>query len=84
MAVSPHTMCCRDCSKIRRLLRTTPLLPNAKTYIKGDFDAGWRKALHDGWVEGTAFSPNKGAPGGATLPAAPAPVAGGIEIAFKP
>ncbi len=27
----------------------------AKTYIKGDFEAGWRKALHDGWVEGTAY-----------------------------
>ncbi len=26
----------------------------AHTYIKGDFDEGWRKALHDGWVEGTA------------------------------
>ena len=33
---------------------------NAKTYIKGDFDTGWRKALHDGWVEGTAFTPKPG------------------------
>jgi molybdopterin-containing oxidoreductase family iron-sulfur binding subunit len=29
---------------------------NAKTYIKGDFDAAFRKALHDGWVDGTAFT----------------------------
>ncbi|HLI75516.1 MAG TPA: TAT-variant-translocated molybdopterin oxidoreductase [Acidobacteriaceae bacterium] len=28
---------------------------NAKSYIKADFAAGWRKALHDGWVEGTAL-----------------------------
>ena len=26
----------------------------AQTYIKGDFATGWRKALHDGWVEGSA------------------------------
>ncbi len=29
------------------------VLANAKTYIKGDFASGWRKALHDGWVDGT-------------------------------
>ncbi len=33
---------------------------NAKTYVKGDFAAGWRKALHDGWVEGTAFPGKSG------------------------
>ena len=33
---------------------------NAKTYIKGDFDTAWRRALHDGWVEGTAFTPKPG------------------------
>jgi len=26
-----------------------------KTAIKGDFEIGWRKALHAGWIEGTAF-----------------------------
>jgi MoCo/4Fe-4S cofactor protein with predicted Tat translocation signal len=26
-----------------------------KTTIKGDFETGWRKALHAGWIEGTAF-----------------------------
>ncbi len=36
---------------------------NAKTYIKGDFAAGWRKALHDGWVEGTAFTAKAGGAG---------------------
>ena len=34
------------------------VLANARTYMKsGDFATAWRKALHDGWVEGTAFEP---------------------------
>jgi len=28
-----------------------------KPEIKGDFETGWRKALHSGWIEGTAFAP---------------------------
>ncbi len=36
------------------------VLANAKTYIKGDFATAWRKALHDGWVEGTAFPAKAG------------------------
>ena len=36
---------------------------NAKTYIQGDFAAGWRKALHDGWVQGTAFTAKTATPG---------------------
>jgi MoCo/4Fe-4S cofactor protein with predicted Tat translocation signal len=31
------------------------VVANAKTYLKGDFAAAWKKSLHDGWVEGTAF-----------------------------
>jgi molybdopterin-containing oxidoreductase family iron-sulfur binding subunit len=57
---------------------------NSKQYIKGDFEAGFRKAIHDGWIDGTAFTPKAGGPGGGSLPApAPAPSAGGLEIAFK-
>jgi molybdopterin-containing oxidoreductase family iron-sulfur binding subunit len=26
-----------------------------KPFIKGDFETGWRKALHQGWIDGTAF-----------------------------
>ncbi len=26
-----------------------------KPVIKGDFETGWRKALHDGWIADTAF-----------------------------
>ena len=59
------------------------VVANAKTYIKGDFEAGWRKALHDGWVTGTAFAPKSGAPGSGAVPYSPAASAGGLEIAFK-
>jgi MoCo/4Fe-4S cofactor protein with predicted Tat translocation signal len=57
---------------------------NAKTYIKGDFAAGWRKALHDGWVEGTAFTAKAGggAPSAGSF-AVPAST-GGLEVSFKP
>jgi molybdopterin-containing oxidoreductase family iron-sulfur binding subunit len=60
------------------------VVANAKTYIKGDFATGWRKALHDGWVEGTAFTPKAGAvaKGGAMPAAMPAP-AGAIEVSFR-
>ena len=34
----------------------------AKNYMKGDFAEGWRKALHDGWVEGTAYTPSASVP----------------------
>jgi molybdopterin-containing oxidoreductase family iron-sulfur binding subunit len=60
------------------------VVANAKTYIKGDFEAGWRKALHDGWVEGTAFAP-KGASPKATAVSAGAPSStSGYEISFRP
>ena len=58
---------------------------NAKTYIKGDFATNWRKALHDGWVEGTAFTAKAGGTGKsavASFPAAAAP--SGLEISFRP
>jgi Fe-S-cluster-containing dehydrogenase component len=74
------------------------VVANAKTYIKGDFETGWRKALHDGWVDGTAFTPKTtgggsaksvvaaaAASAGITASAAAAPAsAGGMEISFKP
>jgi MoCo/4Fe-4S cofactor protein with predicted Tat translocation signal len=61
------------------------VVATAKTYIKGDFAAGWRKALHDGWVEGTAFTPKAGVPARITSLAAEAPkAASGYEIRFLP
>ncbi len=57
------------------------VVANAKTYITGDFAAGWKKALHDGWVEGTAFAP-KTLTAKAATPSVSAP-GGGIEISFQ-
>ncbi len=57
---------------------------NAKTYLKGDYETAWRKALHDGWVDGSAFTPKAG---GAGAGAAITPVmasTGGLEISFRP
>src|SRR5258708_22602306 len=59
---------------------------NAKTYIKGDFAAGWRKALHDGWVEGTAFTAKAGGAGKSAVASFPVPAAAsnGLEVSFRP
>ncbi len=63
------------------------VVANAKTYIKGDFATGWRKSLHDGWVEGTAFTAKSGGAGRSTASSfapSPAAAASGMEIAFRP
>jgi MoCo/4Fe-4S cofactor protein with predicted Tat translocation signal len=59
---------------------------NAKTYLKGDFATAWRKAVHDGWVDGTAFPPGSAAPkaGAQAMPASTPASAGSVEISFKP
>ncbi len=52
--------------------------------IKGDFEAGWRKALHGGWIDGTAF--DKGGKAAAAPQAsvpAPSPK-DAIEVIFRP
>jgi molybdopterin-containing oxidoreductase family iron-sulfur binding subunit len=54
-----------------------------KSSVKGDFEAGWRKVLHDGWIAGTAYS-GAGKSGGFTG-AVPAPSPkDSIEIIFRP
>ena len=56
-----------------------------KTVIKGDFETGWRKALHDGWIEGTAFDKTAKAGTGTPVPAIPTPTPkDSIEIIFRP
>jgi len=65
------------------------VVANAKTYIQGgDFATAWTKALHDGWVEGTAFTPSTvSAPKAAAPTATPAPAPsndGTLEIRFLP
>jgi molybdopterin-containing oxidoreductase family iron-sulfur binding subunit len=56
-----------------------------KPVIKGDFETGWRKALHNGWIEGTQFQPV--AVGGKVAPlqaiAKPSPKES-LEIIFRP
>jgi molybdopterin-containing oxidoreductase family iron-sulfur binding subunit len=57
-----------------------------KPAIKGDFEMGWRKALHAGWIEGTSFAPNELVP--EKMPGilrAPAPSSkDSLEIVFRP
>ena len=48
-----------------------------------DFEAWWRKVLHDGFIANTAFAARNAAPRGASLPAAAA-TSEGIEILFQP
>jgi MoCo/4Fe-4S cofactor protein with predicted Tat translocation signal len=49
----------------------------------GGFETAWRKALHDGWVENTAFAPKTlGAPKAGA--AAPSAAVSGVEISFRP
>ncbi len=74
---------------IRWLSAYDVVLANAKTYIKGDFAAGWRKALHDGWVDGTAFTAKTATSGEGAAAAAAAATrlrlrVGGLEISFRP
>jgi MoCo/4Fe-4S cofactor protein with predicted Tat translocation signal len=53
--------------------------------IKGDFEAGWRKALHDGWIENTAFDTTKTSAGFALKGQIPAPTPkDSLEIIFRP
>ena len=54
-----------------------------KPVIKGDFEIGWRKALHAGWIEGTAF--DKTAAAKVEIPRIPAPSSkDALEIIFRP
>jgi molybdopterin-containing oxidoreductase family iron-sulfur binding subunit len=66
------------------------VLANAKTYIRssagGDFAASWRKALHDGWVEGTAFPAKAAGAGKSAVASFPIPTmtSSGLEVSFRP
>jgi molybdopterin-containing oxidoreductase family iron-sulfur binding subunit len=54
-----------------------------KQHSGADFESFWRKSLHDGWVEGTAFAP-KSVTAKAAVPAATTPAdAGSLEINFR-
>jgi MoCo/4Fe-4S cofactor protein with predicted Tat translocation signal len=57
-----------------------------KPVIKGDFETGWRKTLHDGWIESTAFDktskPSSSVAFKGNVPT-PAPK-DSLEIIFRP
>ncbi len=56
-----------------------------KPVIKGDFETGWRKALHDGWIADTAYA--KGSATGTAMSGSNVPTPtprDSIEIIFRP
>jgi len=56
-----------------------------KPIVKGDFETGWRKALHAGWIEGTAFETAKTSVDSAVHGPVPAPASkDALEIIFRP
>src|SRR5580698_10228628 len=54
-----------------------------KQHTGADFDAFWRKSLHDGWIAGTTFTPKSVNLKSATLPPSSASDAKSIEINFR-
>jgi molybdopterin-containing oxidoreductase family iron-sulfur binding subunit len=58
----------------------------SRPLIKGDFEAGWRKALHQGWIDNTAFESTGGKPSAGPPPSkVPTPSSkDSIEIIFRP
>jgi molybdopterin-containing oxidoreductase family iron-sulfur binding subunit len=55
-----------------------------KPVIKGDFEAGWRKALHDGWIDGTPVASTAAAKAASSIKV-PAPASkDSLEIIFRP
>ncbi|MGO8758688.1 MAG: TAT-variant-translocated molybdopterin oxidoreductase [Terracidiphilus sp.] len=60
-----------------------------KPVIKGDFEAGWRKALHDGWIADTSYAQRDAAPfiprPISLSPNVPSPTPkNSIEVIFRP
>ncbi len=54
-----------------------------KDNIKGDFETGWRKVLHAGWIDGTAYKSGGSANSQAAKVPAPNPK-DQLEIIFRP
>ena len=54
-----------------------------KQHSGADFDAFWRKSLHDGWVAGTTYAPKPVTLKGVSSRASQAAPGGGIEINFR-
>jgi hypothetical protein len=87
MAARRRTMCFQALLNEPMLSAYEAVRETWKPVIKGDFETGWRKALHDGWIDGTAFDKTRGRARRATalqgkVPA-PAPK-DSLEIIFRP
>jgi MoCo/4Fe-4S cofactor protein with predicted Tat translocation signal len=55
-----------------------------KQHAGADFEAFWRKSLHDGWIEGTAFAPKSVTPKSANFaPALTEAAANAIELNIR-
>lgn len=50
----------------------------------GDYEFNWRKALHDGWIAGTAFQPKNITPKLQAIVPQPLPVGDTVEVVFRP
>jgi molybdopterin-containing oxidoreductase family iron-sulfur binding subunit len=55
-----------------------------KSSIKGDFDLGWRKALHAGWIDETKFDTSGKAAATAAITVPTPSSRDAIEIIFRP
>jgi MoCo/4Fe-4S cofactor protein with predicted Tat translocation signal len=54
-----------------------------KQHTGADFDAFWRKSLHDGWVAGTTYAPKNVALKASSFPASQSAPGTGYEINFR-
>jgi MoCo/4Fe-4S cofactor protein with predicted Tat translocation signal len=54
-----------------------------KQHLGSDFEAFWRKSLHDGWVEGTAFQPKQVSLKAGKFPESIAPDQNAVELNFR-
>jgi len=54
-----------------------------KQHTDADFEQFWRKALHDGWIEGTTFAPKAVSQAGEVVKGAPIPALGAIELNIR-
>jgi molybdopterin-containing oxidoreductase family iron-sulfur binding subunit len=55
-----------------------------KQHTDTDFEMFWRRSLHDGWVEGTKFTPKQVTAKPVNLPRAEKPADKTIELNFRP
>ena len=54
-----------------------------KQHTGSDFDGFWRKSLHDGWIEGTSYTPKNVSLKATTFAPSGSPAPNGYEINFR-